>query len=158
MRASHHTRRGDREPFGAVTAGTQVRVTLWADEQTDRAVLRLWQGRKETRVSMLTTKATRDGLRAWTATIDTRGEPRLIWYWFEGYDASGERLYFLGQDERQRGGEGRMAAGQPPSFQLTNLLKLFARRTEGRLLNSKEKQHINLFKKINYWRNQNEKK
>ena len=104
-----------RTPFGAVPVGTGVVLRLRLDEgETGPCILRLWTDEGEVRLPM---QEEPDGWRR--GIVDTSGQPRLIWYWFERLGDWGETVCWYGADGNSLLGEGVHKPHQPESFQIT---------------------------------------
>ena len=100
-----------RAPFGAVSVGTRVKLSLDAPKSA-KCTLRLWRdGEGESLRDMR-----RSGAR-FTVSIDVPAEPCLLWYYFI-IDYRGERRY-LGAPDDGLGGAGYIRASEPPSWQIT---------------------------------------
>lgn len=120
MKAYHNSRDLNfRSPFGAVTAGTEIRLKadIWDGEPT-AAVLRIWtEGVGETRIDMHISG--RPG--GYTAeAVFKPEEPALCWYRFEITDSDGS-LYYYGRSQSGKGGTGELYPGTKdcPSYQIT---------------------------------------
>ena len=110
-----------RAPYGAVTEGTPIELTLDVHDAPGACVtLRTWQdGEGEALHRMDPVDApdvhTRGGTRY--RVIVTPQDAGVIWYHFIVEDAAGATWRYGAQDGR-RGGEGQMRNWEPPSFQL----------------------------------------
>ena len=101
-----------RSPFGAVCAGTEVTLNLYAPG-CHGASVRLWrEGVGETMVPMTQSAA------LFSAKIQVPKEPCLLWYFFVAN--YGDRIICYGNNPESLGGEGCVYENsQPPSFQIT---------------------------------------
>ena len=104
-----------REPFGAVPAGTAVRLHIDAEDIdiVPSCALVLWRdGAAPERVPM-----TPDGA-GFTVTVMTPAEGALLWYCFELTQPGGSAAYY-GNNISRLGGPGRLYDGDPAPYQLT---------------------------------------
>ena len=118
MRVFHDSRvQTFREPFGAVPAGTAVRlrVDVWEDPDV-QCVCRLWMDQEGERLVEMGREETQ-GRVTFTCQLQT-ARPQIIWYSFL-LTASDGRIYRYGAQEGRTGGEGALYDREPPSFQLT---------------------------------------
>ncbi|WP_459998241.1 bifunctional glycogen debranching protein GlgX/4-alpha-glucanotransferase [Paradesulfitobacterium aromaticivorans] len=112
-----------REPFGAVLCSQRItlRLRTFSDIPVERCVLRLWETGREIMISMHQKLEPRDNLVAdetlFEGEYEVPGSPGLIWYYF--MMRVGTQTYYYGNNEEKLGGEGRLAEGEPPSYQIT---------------------------------------
>lgn len=117
MRAYHNTREARcRTPFGAVTIGQTVKLTLDVWEEPEAVcTLRLWvDGKGETLLPM--ERAEREDFCRYTVEVSSE-TPDLLWYSFLIQSPRGFWRY--GAKEGSTGGEGKLYDWEPPSFQIT---------------------------------------
>lgn len=105
-----------RNPFGAVTGGTEVSLCISAKEpcRISRMTCRLWDGIKETLVDMNAGKD--DGTYSCSFTVEDSPEP--VWYYFIADLSDGGRIFY-GSRPPFTGGHGLLSYSPPPSYQIT---------------------------------------
>ena len=118
MRIVHDTRNLEhRGPFGAVPVGGTVAISIDVLEGSVSGVrMRLWSDTRGERWLDMEPQPIEGGMR-YSARLDI-DEPELLWYRFliEMEDGSSQGY---GACPGKTGGEGQLAWGEPPSFQLT---------------------------------------
>ena len=109
MELYHNSRKQEyRSPYGAVPAGTTVKISLdIAEENPGQVYLRLWTG-KETLIPMV-----REANGRYRAELSAPETPGLVWYYFRVDTPNG--MVFYGKDT---GGTG-ICTDQPESWQIT---------------------------------------
>lgn len=108
-----------RSPFGAVSCGQGITLTLAVDSSRPpvTAEVRTWRdGRGEELVPMKPAGMSGEG-RLYRATLTAPAEPCLIWYYFIVH--SGDTACYYGNNSRQTGGVGAIYDALPPSFPIT---------------------------------------
>lgn len=108
-----------RSPFGAVPCNTLVKLALFIKEglAPEKVYLRIWRdGYGEELIPMKPAGKQADA-QYYQATYMVPGEPGIVWYYF--MVRRGEALYYYGNNPQGTGGLGAIAAGPPPSFQIT---------------------------------------
>ena len=119
MYAYHNSQSSDyRQPFGAVPAGTDLR--LWLDVidpvPDQKCFVRHWQNGKG--ILLVPMRCDSWGERArFSVTIRTPDEPGLLWYSFVLENFDGRTFYGCNTDGL--GGEGQMYGSSPKSYQVT---------------------------------------
>ncbi len=107
-----------RDPFGAVTLNTTVKISIEVVGTADEVRLHwIIDGKKEQLIVSHSEKEISDGKMCfeWEMTKDTVG---LVWYYFSVVCKSGA-LYYYGNNADFLGGEGAMYNRIPPAFQIT---------------------------------------
>ena len=121
MYCYHDTRDPEyRTPFGAVRAGTEIRLALDTDGAAFEATVRVFVDGDGERYLPMTKEVREDGFR-FRVTI-RREVPGIVWYLFivRTRDEWGnERTVFVGPSEGRRGGKGCVYDTEPESFQIT---------------------------------------
>ena len=121
-----------RKPFGAVTTGSEVTISIDAGDPAPESVrLMLWLGDdpKPKYINMKESRGGHDATDAavYTAVITAPDEGCLLWYAFEieneresGEDSESERqLFYYGNNPDGLGGEGGVYHDDPPRYQIT---------------------------------------
>ncbi|MBR5302884.1 MAG: glycoside hydrolase family 13 protein [Clostridia bacterium] len=105
-----------RQPLGALTAGTKVRlrVAVLSVNEPDTVELRVWDGKEQ--YYPMRALGARDGKRYYEAQLSVSEKPCLFWYRFEAVSGDGVR-HVLGAPDDSGCGEGRM--GGSTDFQIT---------------------------------------
>ncbi|MDR1070187.1 MAG: 4-alpha-glucanotransferase [Gracilibacteraceae bacterium] len=121
LRLYHNSHQADwRRPHGALPCGAPFRLTLdvrGAQGLELKGVLRLWRdGSGETLIN-LTEEEGPPGVRRLVAESAAPAEPCLLWYYFWLQGLGGRIIYGCPAD--RLGGEGRVWAADPPSWQIT---------------------------------------
>ncbi|MDR1604121.1 MAG: 4-alpha-glucanotransferase [Gracilibacteraceae bacterium] len=109
-----------RSPGGALPCGSPLRLSLdvlGAPGPDLKGVLRLWRDGSGEVLIPLKEESGPPGTRRLTAQTAVPDEPGLVWYYFWLQGLSG-RVYYGSQADRL-GGEGRVWAADPPSWQIT---------------------------------------
>ncbi len=101
-----------RAPIGAVTQGSEVRLSLFISGFASDVKLRIWNGGEK----LILMKDL--GLGEYEAVIRAPQHPCLVWYDFQADDERGHRLYY-GNARDKMGGTGAHYQDLPPSFQIT---------------------------------------
>ena len=89
MELYHNSRKQEyRSPYGAVPAGTTVKISLdIAEENPGQVYLRLWTG-KETLIPMV-----REANGRYRAELSAPETPGLVWYYFRVDTPNGKDLF-----------------------------------------------------------------
>jgi 4-alpha-glucanotransferase len=111
-----------RKPFGAVTCGQKVRlkITVQSEAPVEKCLLRLWEKDEEKQIPMSRVLTPAASSRSeWLFAVEhvLPPEPGLVWYFF-AFMVDG-KLFYYGNNSENLGGEGELAAEQPPSYQIT---------------------------------------
>ncbi|MDR1961230.1 MAG: 4-alpha-glucanotransferase, partial [Gracilibacteraceae bacterium] len=122
LRLYHNSQGAEwRAPCGALPCGAKFRLTLdvlGAPSLDLKGFLRLWRdGSGETLIALTEESGAPGAARRLTAEIEAPDEPCLLWYYFWLQGLSG-RIYYGNRADRL-GGEGRVWAADPPSWQIT---------------------------------------
>ncbi|MBQ8151650.1 MAG: glycoside hydrolase family 13 protein, partial [Firmicutes bacterium] len=135
MRIYHDSHKSEyREPFGAVTGGERVKLSLIvtydendSPEETGNFVdpgiatgavnLRLWRDETGERMVPMEQVSCEHGKALYSATIEAPEESGLLWYYFT-WEQDGKKIFY-GNNYDQTGGEGVMSESEPPSYQIT---------------------------------------
>ena len=114
MKILHDTRSSKyREPFGALGCNEPVTLRLETDEDFQgEAEIRLWLEDEEKIFRM---KKLRGGFYEFSMVMPET--PGHVWYYF--ILQQGHEVWYLGNNVKNRGGEGVVYATRPPSFQIT---------------------------------------
>lgn len=116
MRLFHNSREHEyRMPYGAVAAGTAVKLALRvADAPSASVTLRTWTDAGE---GLYVMAPSPDDPARYEATFTTKA-PGVVWYHFIVRDEHGNEQRY-GARQGHTGGEGLQLGWEPPSFQLT---------------------------------------
>ncbi|EGO61727.1 bifunctional glycogen debranching protein GlgX/4-alpha-glucanotransferase [Acetonema longum] len=115
----HHSHRAEfRSPFGAVTCGQTIRLSLAVLPRmgVTAVMLRLWRDGQGEQLLTLSHRGSSQGAE-WYETEIQAGDAGLIWYYFL-VNAAG-RTFYYGNNQAMLGGLGRIADQPPGSYQVT---------------------------------------
>ncbi len=107
-----------RNPFGAVTLGSEVSLRIFVSEFVGKAEakIRLWTDSEGEKWIEMTPFETPDGL-LFSGSFHVPETPLLLWYSFLISDDISSLFY--GNNEEMLGGVGRTYSDVPPSYQIT---------------------------------------
>ncbi len=108
-----------RSPLGAVPCNTAVKLALFIGEgpAPEEVYLRIWRDGCGEELIPLEPAGGQGDPGYYHATYTVPGEPGIVWYYF--IVRAGGALYYYGNNPQGTGGRGAVAAGPPPSFQIT---------------------------------------
>jgi 4-alpha-glucanotransferase/glycosidase len=107
-----------RQPFGAVSAGETVTLTLDVTASSDTvscALILKQEGQAAQTIPMLPSDG---GPDHFSVTIQTPAQGTLLWYFFALRDGRGPLQYY-GNNPGGFGGSGQLSGSEPPPYQIT---------------------------------------
>lgn len=108
-----------RDPFGAVCAGTRIRlrIAIPLGTKVESVMLRLWHCAEGEKLIRMRKSDANFFYLKYQCEITAPDNGGLLWYYF--IIENDQKTYYYGNNKRQLGGEGVVSMMPPPSFQIT---------------------------------------